>query len=251
MVLINPATATPSRYYRHFAAGLAQRGYTVITYDYRGIASSKPVKSLRGFDATMRDWALVDMAGMVDWVVDSLTPDRLFFVGHSFGGQVAGLLDNTQTVDGMVTLSAQSGHWRWQGDGQRLPVWFHTHITLPVLCNTMGYMPWSWFGAEDLPKGAALEWASWCRDPEYLLGDDTLPLERYQEFKAPVLAYSVDDDTWGTAQSVDKMMKAYPNLERRHLEPKDAGLKSLGHFGYFKKDASAAWEEAVDWLDAR
>lgn len=251
VVLINPATATPSRFYRHFATGLAERGYTVVTYDYRGIAGSKPGKGLRGFEATMCDWALRDMAGMVDWIGETLAPKRLFLVGHSFGGQVAGLLDNAGAVDAMVTLSAQSGHWRWQGEGQRLPVWFHTHVTLPVLCRAVGYMPWSWMGAEDLPKGAALEWAAWCRDPQYLLGDDSLPLDRYAAFEAPVLAYSIEDDAWGTATSVDKMMGAYPNLERRHLVAKQAGLDELGHFGYFKAASAPAWDEAMAWLDAR
>lgn len=97
----------------------------------------------------------------------------------------------------------------------------------------------------------ALEWARWCRDPRYLLGDDTLPLERYGRFTAPVLAYSVEDDDWGTREAVDAMMGAYPNLERRHLEPAEAGPESIGHFGYFRPRGQPLSDEAIDWLDAR
>ena len=58
---------------------------------------------------------------------------------------------------------------------------------------------WSWFSsAEDLPKGVALQWSRWCRDRQYLLGDNALPLHRYDTFTAPVLAYSFSDDKWGT-----------------------------------------------------
>lgn len=248
VVIVNSATAVPRRFYRHFAAGLAAHGYTALTYDYRGIGDSRPPR-LRGFSAAARDWVLLDMAGVVDWVVAELTPQRLFLAGHSVGGQAAGMLDNSARVDGMVTMSAQSGHWRLQGGEQRFTVLFHVYVTLPVLSKLFGYMPWSRFSsAEDLPMGVALEWARWCRNPLYLLGDDTLPLERYPTFSAPVLAYSFDDDKWGTSRAVDAMMSAYPNLQRRHIVPSEVGLQSIGHFGFFKPTAHKLWHETVEWF---
>lgn len=249
VVIISSATAVPQRFYRHYAHALAEAGYVAVTYDYRGIGSSRP-KSLRGYEAKTRDWGLLDMAGIVEWVRAQLEPERLFVVGHSVGGQVAGMLDNSALIDGMITLSAQSGHWRLQGGEQKLLAAFHVHVTLPLLSTVFGYMPWSWFGsAEDLPKGAALEWSRWCRDPLYLLGDDTLPLDRYAEFSAPVLAYSIDDDKWGTRPAVDAMMSAYPNVERRHVEPAQHGLKFVGHFGYFRPTARHLWADGITWMN--
>lgn len=248
-VIVSSATAVPRRFYRHFATAVAERGYSAITYDYRGIGDSRP-DSLRGFDARTSDWALLDMAGVVDWARDRLEPTRLYKIGHSVGGQVAGLLDNGAAIDGMVTLSAQSGYWRLQGGEQKLVVGLHVYVTLPVLSHVFGYMPWSKVSpAEDLPRGVALQWSRWCRDPQYLLGDSSLPLERYDAFEAPVLAYSIDDDKWGTSRSVDAMMSAYPNLERRHIDPTDHNIESLGHFGYFRPQADRLWEEALGWLD--
>ncbi len=248
-VIISSATAVPRRFYRHFATALADRGYSVITYDYRGIGDSRP-ETLRGFDARTSDWALLDMAGVVDWVREHLRPKRLYKIGHSVGGQVAGLLDNGAEIDGMVTLSAQSGYWRLQGGEQKLVVGLHVHVTLPFVSRMFGYIPWSKVGAaEDLPKGAALQWSRWCRDPRYLLGDASLPLERYESFEAPVLAYSIDDDKWGTPRSVDAMMSVYPNLERRHIDPRHHDLESIGHFGYFRPHADRLWEDAIRWLD--
>jgi len=192
------------------------------------------------------------MAGVVDWVAGELEPERIFFVGHSLGGQVAGLLDNASSIDGMVTMSAQSGHWRLQGGEQKIVVLLHTWISLPLLSRLFGYMPWGFFGSgEDLPKCAALEWAGWCRNRSYILGDETLPLARYRQFTAPVLAYSFGDDKWGTAPSVDAMMQAYPRLERRHVEPADFGLDRIGHVGYFKPGSEALWRDTIAWLDER
>lgn len=251
VVVINSATAVPQRFYRHIAAALAEAGYTALTHDYRGFGDSAPAR-LRGFTATVHDWALLDMAGAIDWVTAELAPDRLFLLGHSVGGQVTGLLDNAASIDGMVTCSAQSGYWRLQGGEQKAVAGFHVHVTLPVLSRLFGYYPWSRLGtAEDLPKGVAIQWARWCRHPKYLLGDDTLPLERYRHFSAPILAYSFGDDKWGTAASVDAMMRAYPNVERRHVEPSDYGLASIGHLGYFKPPSKKLWRDTISWLDAR
>ncbi len=250
-VVINAATAVPQRFYRRFASALAEAGFTVVTYDYRGIAQSGP-DDLRGFSASARDWALRDLPGAIDWAVDELGSEKVLLVGHSFGGQVAGMYDRPGVVGGMVTMSAQSGHWRYQGGEQKLVVWFHPHLTLPLMSKLMGYMPMKAVGAgEDIPAGVAVEWARWCRHRDYILGDSTLPLDRYQDFTAPVLAYSFADDKWGTPRSVDVMMRAYPNLERRHIEPKDAGLAKIGHMGFFRSGSQVLWRQVVAWFSER
>ena len=248
VVVINSATAAPRQFYKHFARYLAQAGYTVLTHDYRGIGGSRPA-NLRGFSAYMHDWALQDMAGVVEYATSRWQPRHLHIIGHSIGGQAMGMLPNAAHISSMVTLSAQSGYWGLQGGNQKGVVRFHVNVTFPLLAHLFGYLPWSRLGAsEDLPKGVALEWARWCRDPDYLLGDDTLPLERYAQFTVPVLAYSVDDDDWGTPQSVDAMMSAYPNLERQHIVPSEAGINSLGHFGFFRPKAEVLWADVLEWM---
>lgn len=250
-VLISSATGVPRGFYRRFAAALAEAGYVTVTYDYRGIGGSRPAR-LRGFEARARDWGLQDMDGAVDWVIAQAAPTRLFLVGHSVGGQVAGLMERPERIHAMVTMSSQSGHWRLQGGIQKPLVAFHVYVTLPVLAHVFGYAPWSRISsAEDLPKGVALEWSRWCRDRDYLLGDETLPLHRYEGFRAPVLAYSFDDDDWGTQRSVDAMMRAYPNVERRHRTPEDLGVSSIGHMGAFRQHATALWGEVVEWMQAQ
>ena len=248
-VIINAAMATPRGFYRHFAAALAEAGYTTLTWDYRGIGDSAPAV-IRGFDATMRDWSLIDMPSVIEWARSELDAERIFLVGHSAGGQLAGLIDNPDLVNGMVTLSAQSAYWKLQGGLQRAAVLIHTFLTVPLMSHLFGYLPWGRFlGGTDVPKKIALEWARWARNPMYVRGDDTLPLHRYDQFIAPVLAYSIEDDDWGTARAVDSMMSAYPNLERGHLDPKDHGLGKIGHMGYFRKGSAALWSATIAWLD--
>ena len=65
-VLIASATATPRHYYGRFASYLAEHGFSVMTFDYRGIGDSRP-PSLRGFECRMRDWAALDLSAAVDF----------------------------------------------------------------------------------------------------------------------------------------------------------------------------------------
>ena len=249
VVLVNAATGVPRQFYKYFAAYLRDHGWTTITWDYRGIGDSAPPR-LRGFDARMRDWALLDMQAVVDWLSSEFGPRRVFSVGHSFGGQGIGLIETPQRITAMVGVSAQSGYWGVQGGAEKFRARVAVTVLIPVLTRLFGYFPWSRFAAgEDLPAGVALEWARWCRDRDYLLGDETLPLQRYEAFDVPILAYSIGDDDWGTPRAVDDMMRAYSRVTRRHLVPADYGLEKLGHMGFFRPGSAAIWDEAIAWLE--
>ena len=67
-VLIMPATGVPQSYYAKFAAYLAERGFTALSFDYRGIGRSR-FTDVRKLAARMRDWALLDGETFVTGVV--------------------------------------------------------------------------------------------------------------------------------------------------------------------------------------
>ena len=249
VIIVQGATAVPHQFYRRFAAFMQQRGTTTLTYDFRGTGESGP-DSLKGYKAACSDWGLIDMPSVLDWVSHTLSPDKIYFVGHSAGGQQAGLIDKPELVDAMVTVCAQSGYWRYQGGAEKQRVFAMVYFFLPLVTRLFGYFPWSRFASgNDLPKDVALQWARWCRHPDYLFSDSSLPLQRYKEFRAPVLAYSIDDDNWGTAKSVDALMqRAYANVERQHIVPSEHGLTKLGHMGFFRQGSETLWQEVYDWL---
>lgn len=225
-------------------------GVTVLTYDYRGIGASAPTR-LKGFEAHVSDWGLRDIPAALDYATTTFQTDKIFMLGHSAGGQQAGMITDPDRIDAMATVSAQSGYWRLQGGAEKLKIWLYVYVLIPVLTRIFGYLPWRWFGGEDLPYHVALEWAAWCRDPLYLRGDKSLPLERFDAFQAPVLAYSIDDDDWGTAGAVQAMMSAYPNVEYHHLVPSDVGIDQLGHVGFFRQGSEALWDDLYKWFMAQ
>ncbi len=254
VAIISAAIAVPGTFYRHLAGYLAGQGWLALTYDYRGIAKSRPA-DLKGFHATARQWAEEDMAGALAWAKARYPQAEIVLIGHSFGGQAAGLLPDLSRVRAMVTISAQSGYWRLQPGFEKVKVWFYVHIVFPSLCALYGYLPWSRFArGEDLPKAAALEWASWCRLPDYLFDDPALDARRrFARFTAPILAYSVDDDVWGSAKAVEAMMAGYTaaQVERRHIHPSDAGTGRLGHLGFFLPKAARLWPAMLDWVEGQ
>ena len=249
LVVVHGATAVPHQFYRRFGEYLQQQGLSVLLYDFRGVGASAP-SDLKGFEANCGDWGQLDMSATLSWAVKELSPEKIYFVGHSAGGQQAGLIADPGSVDAMVTVCAQSGYWRLQGGSEKIKVMLQVYLAIPIVVSLFGYLPWSRFGkAEDIPGGVAMQWAKWCRHPQYLFGDESLPLERFKQFKAPVLAYSIDDDNWGTARSVDALVQAsYLHTERKHIVPSDYDIARLGHMGFFRRGSEALWQEALDWL---
>src|SRR5918997_5529616 len=106
VVLVAPATGVKRRLYRAFAEFLAGEGFGVVTWDWRGTGDSRPA-SLRGFEATMRQWGERDLAGVIDWATARYPGARLAVIGHSFGGQAVGLAKNRARVRRLVTVGAQ------------------------------------------------------------------------------------------------------------------------------------------------
>jgi len=251
VVIINAATAVPRDFYADYANHLSQAGHIAVIYDYRGIGESRPA-NLKGFSAKMRNWVELDMAGVIEWASNLYRPRHILLIGHSIGGQAAGLLNNSDKISAMVTFSAQSGYWALVPSSEKYRIWFVLYFLIPILCWVYGYLPWSRFArGEDLPKGVALEWASWCRSQDYLFGDKTLEsLQNFRKFTAPILAYSFSDDAWASRYSVDKMMAHYNQamVERRHRTPQDIDGNKIGHIGFFRPTASELWQEVDEWI---
>ncbi|MBI5256633.1 MAG: alpha/beta hydrolase [Burkholderiales bacterium] len=242
VALVSPATGVPQRYYRHFAAWLARRGYAVLTYDYRGIGESLrgPVRADR---SRMRDWALLDMSTALAEAERRRAPRGLplLVVGHSFGGNAAGLARGFERADALLTLGAQSGDWRnWPGR-HRWVTGAYFHLMLPLVSHLFGRAPgWALGGRGDgLPKQVALEWARWGRRRGYLFTDPSLAahLQGYRRFAGTAHLWNVSDDlTYGPAPAVDALAAEYQaaRVRRHELVPKKLGITQLGHFGAFR-----------------
>lgn len=246
-VVVSAAFATAAGFYADFAWALAEAGFAALTYDYRGVAASRPAR-MRGFEATMTDWAVLDMAGVVRWVQETQQPRRLLMFSHSTGGILAGLSGVGDPVDAMVTVGSENPYWGYDDPRRRVSQWTLVTLTWPVTAM-FGYSPWSRFSrAQDIPTGAARQMAAAILRPGGVVADPDVPADRYAEFTAPVMAYSIEGDEFTTVASVDDLAAAYPHCTRRHVHPAHAGLDAVGHFGYFRPRARPLWGDPIAWL---
>jgi predicted alpha/beta hydrolase len=248
-VLVNAAVGVRQQYYAAFAAFLEERGFTVLTYDYRGIAASRH-GPLRALHARIRDWAQLDAAAALEELAHAAPGARLLAVGHSFGGNGLGLVPGAERLAGAVFVGVQSGYWRhWRGTG-RAGMWLLTHALLPSLAALLGFVPASAFGVgEDLPAGVAAEWASWCRDPHYAPG--ALGAHGYAAFRAPIRSYWIADDGYAPRPATEAILRAYSAApsEIVAVDPARHGGGRIGHFGFFRERfRDTLWRDAADWL---
>ena len=67
----------------------------------------------------------------------------------------------------------------------------------------------------------------------------------------PLLVLGFDDDPWANRGAVDRLIAPLVNasIERRHIVPAKAGLRAIGHMGFFRRRSAASlWPQIGLWL---
>jgi predicted alpha/beta hydrolase len=252
-VLIGGAMGVRQDYYRAFAAWLAQQGFVVATFDYRGSGESLPVSgTLRGYRADLFDWARD-----TDTVIEALAARAgdlpITLIGHSLGAQLPGLLQHRDRLAGLLSVAAGSGYWRDNAPQLRRYVLYFWHVLVPVGTALFGYFPGKRIGkVGDLPKGVVLQWRKWCMHPRYHVGaEGTAVRERFEAARFPVVALSIADDELMTERGTRVLVDCYANAPRRieRIAPADVQARRIGHFGFFREQFQATlWQRAARLL---
>ena len=98
----------------------------------------------------------------------------------------------------------------------------------------------------------AREWARWCRHEAFFVDPTGKALDTdFSRFSAPLLSISIADDGMAPRPAVDALSRLFSGAAcvRRHIEPAEAGVERLGHFGPFRPQAGRAlWPEMAAWL---
>ena len=252
-VVVNPATGVLARYYHRYARFLAGHRFDVLTYDYRGIGASRPVR-LAGCRYRWRDWGELDFEAVLGFLRQHPSAAPLLVVGHSVGGFLPGLAESGRLVDRMLTVGAQYAWWGDYAAARRLPLVLKWHVAMPALTLLCGYFPGRRLGwLEDLPSGVANEWSF--RGPRFELShprrERASVLARMAAVTAPILAVAVADDELGTAAAVRRTLACYSGARRTAvmLQPSDYGRTAIGHFNLFHDShASGFWNDSLQWL---
>lgn len=253
IVIINTATAVLARYYHRYARFLASHGFTVLTYDYRGIGLSCP-SSLKGCAYRWHDWGELDFDAALVFMRGRYPDRAMIVVGHSIGGFLPGLAATATRIDRLLTVGAQYAWWWDYAPAHRARLFCKWHVAMPVLSALYGYFPGRRLGwLEDLPAGVAYEWAF--RGPRFERSHPQAAraglLARMAGVTAPILAVTTTDDEFGTLPAIRRALRYYTNTERllAVLNPSDYGCSAIGHFGLFHdRHEPGFWTDTLSWL---
>lgn len=257
VAVVSSAAAVPRSYYRHFAAWLAARGYAVLTYDYRGVGSSAR-GALRDEPATMRDWAVLDMAAALEAGLARRAAGALplLLVGHSFGGNSIGFAAGAERADAILTVGSQLGEAALYDGRHRLVTTAFYAAWLPLVTALAGGVP-GWAlggGGADMPREVARQWARWGLQRGWAFADPAMkPHAGHSGLAMPVHLWGISDDLqYAPPRAVDALAARFRNaaVQRHELRPADVGLKSIGHFGAFRREPGARlWQRLLQPIE--
>lgn len=255
VVIINAATSVQCRYYFRFAQYLYDHGFDVITYDYRGIGVSK-AKNLKGFNAGWLTWGEQDLEAVLKDSATRYLKQNIFVVGHSIGGVLVGLAPSNYLISRVFSMGSQQAYWPDYLASQKISMLLKWHGLMPMIALAMGYVPAKRLGwMEDTPKHVAMNWATMGK--QFIPSLVKSPLQRqhiqarFEQLKAPILAFGTEDDPFGTSVALDRILQLFSKSERYHLriDPKKINLPPIGHFAFFNdRFKETLWPIALAWL---
>ncbi len=255
VMLINPATGYPARFYRAFAEAAASHGWAALVFDYRGQGRSAD-RSVWQDKASMVDWATQDIPAAARHVCEMFEGLPLDVVGHSVGGQFAAFVPGYLPLRRVALLSASSGYWARQSPPLSYLAWAFWRLIGPAMLATRRHIPKGllWTG-EPLPKAVWQDWRDFGVNPSGFLDRfaELGLLKHYRGFSAPIRAWTPDDDPIANPDAVRWLLECYQNApsELKVICQANLGRGKIGHDGLFRtKMADVFWPQVFRWLQA-
>jgi len=246
VLLINSATGVKQQVYFSFARYFAENGFTVITYDYRGIGESKP-KKLAGFAANMRIWGTVDFKTLTDYIRHEYPDESKYCLGHSVGALIVGMNQDSAIFSKFIFVATQDAQLSNLSFKVALTGFLGFGIALPILSEIFGYFPAHRFGlGESLPKGVAYDWKTLIinkKSTKRLY--EKIGANNAENLDQETLIIYAEDDPWVTMKGMENLMKnVYPNLRKtyRKVWVKESPKLEIGHVNFFRTYNRPLWK---------
>ncbi len=248
VAVMNGATGVPHRYYRHFAAWLAEtQNITCLTYDYRGFGASAQ-GHIRDVSLRMADWGITDQQAARDWLAANTPDTPLWVIGHSLGGFMLAHQRPLPQVARIIAICSGPVHLRDHPMSHQLQIRFFWFVLGPTLIRLYGYLPagLSGLGAA-IPAQVFWQWRKWCTTRGFHHNDPSLPRPDLEQVTAPLYSFALSDDEMMPPAAVQRLSTLYPAAAHHHstLTPTDFGLNKVGHIAAFARQNAALWPRFI------
>ncbi len=253
LLLINSATGVKQQVYFSFAKYFAEKGFTVITYDYRGIGESKP-ENIKNFNASMRIWGTEDFKTLTTYIKVNFPNHQKFCLGHSVGALILGMNEDSKIFNKFIFVATQDAYIGNLTVKVAITALFGFGIALPLTTKLFGYFPANWFGlGESLPKGVAFDWRTLIlhkKSTNRLF--EKIDNDYSENLNQKTFIIHAEDDSWVTKKGMESLMnKAYPNLKPTYREIKisESEKNEIGHINFFRSFNGNLWKIVLEELD--
>lgn len=244
ILLVAPAMAIGSRYYRPLVEEFERRGWAARALGRRGFEREGP-RASRSADWSYAD-EIEDIATAVADARDEDPERPVIVLGHSLGGQL--LVGHQQThppADGVVTIGAALPHHRNFPRGG-IPLLLMGGLIVPAATTLFGHLPKPAFGA----PGARTLMREWGR----MAVTGRTPYAVHHRIDAPSLIISLEGDTLAPLRAVEVFARdlfepsAVTRWHHRDDEVPDGG--SNDHITWVRSpeavvDRTLAWWEGT------
>ena len=252
LLLINSATGVKQHLYFSLAHFFAEQGFTVITYDYRGIGLSKPEK-MRGFQASMRIWGTTDYKAATQYIKSNFPGYRKFCLGHSLGALILGMNEDSMMFEQFIFVGTQNAFVGNLKLKTRIEAYLGFGIAQPLSTKILGYFPGNWFGlGESLPAGSAYDWRTLILNKK----STNKLLEKVENFAEQltqkVFVIRAEDDAWLTEKGVRSLLEStYPNMKPtyRFIKTSESEKNEIGHINFFRSYNKKLWNIILNELE--
>ena len=252
VLLINSATGVKQHVYFSFAQFFAEQGFTVLTYDYRGIGLSKPEK-MKGFQSSMRIWGSRDYKALTQFIIENFPDHHKFCLGHSVGALILGMNKDSEIFNEFLFVGTQNafvGNLKWR---TKIEAVLGFGIVQPLFTELFGYFPAHWFGlGESLPKNCAYDWRTLILNRKstnkLLLKTD----DYSRDLNRKVFVIQAEDDAWLTEKGVKSLLNdTYPNLKPtfRLIKTSESEKGEIGHVNFFRSYNKNLWNIILDEIN--
>lgn len=245
-IVICSGTGFLQKFYAPLAQWLADKGYTVLTFDYQGIGASlhTPLKRCK---TRLQDWGTDDIPAAVDFLLDYTGLSQAIVLGHSAGGQMLGVMPNHAKVSKVIAISGSTGHVANMPPQFARKAKFMFGTYMPVNNLLFGYtklkkIKWG----EDLPRGVAKQWAQWCTAGDYVktaIQRGDIHHDFHQHITQPITVIHADDDDIANEANVAEFLNLYPHAHKNTLtlNPKQYGFDHIGHNAIMRPSHQSLW----------
>lgn len=252
VIIIFPALGVFASYYKPLAQALADKGMVAITADLRGNGHSglRPDKNT---DFGFHEIIELDFSGIVN-KISALYPDnKKYMLGHSLGGQLAGLFMSQYPgkIDGLILSASCSIYYKGWNGFQKWQIFMVARI-FPLIASLVGYFPGRkvGFGGKEA-KTVMYDWGHVGKTGKYEPANTSFNYEAaLQKLDVPVLAISYSKDNFSPKRAVENLYKKYSSkakITHRHLTANEAGTLTYDHYNWIKNPEEIV-ELVSTWL---